>query len=194
MEDEKYQDITFRPDSNTSRISHLLYVPGFPELVLESDNFGAGTSSLVWSQSSRKLSRPVGLSEKDEYLREFRVSKILDGVGRGFDPNAFPPVLSFIPSPGNIGQGVPRLDVSVSIDGSLTLKIIDDENSSTFFPNDRFTVRYGSSVSGVDFFQSYKYAETNKTFNSGVLGFLAEWILSCPPDHISRRCQWKKPG
>ena len=173
MEDEKYQDVTFRPDSNTSRISHLLYVPGFPELILETDNYGAGKSSLVWSQEARQLSRIPGRSEEEEYDLEYRDSKWLHGIGRGFDPDGLPPVLSFIPDPGNFGNTVPRVNVQVLVDGSLALSIIDDENTSTFFPNDRFTVRYESMVSGVDFYQSYKYAETNKTFNSGVR---ASWL------------------
>ncbi len=171
MEDKKYQDVSFRPDANSSRISSIVYIPGFPELVLESDNFGAGKSSLVWSQESQVLSRDA-LSIEAEYFKEYRGTKILTGIGRGFDPNGLPPVLTFIPDAGNFGMNTPRLDVRVSVDGSLILEIIDDENTSTFFPNDRFTVRYSSNVSGVDFYQSDRYAETNKTFDSGVL---ASW-------------------
>ena len=168
MEDERYQDLSFRTDANSSRISHLLYIPGFPDLTLVSDNFGAGTSSLVWSQESQKLSRVAGLSVEEEFDLEYLSTKRLDGIGRGFDPNGLPPVLTFIPHPENFGKTVPHVDLNVSIDGSLSLRIIDDENTSTFFPNDRFTVRYDSSVSGVDFYQSYRYSDTNKTYGSGV--------------------------
>ncbi|MDA7790543.1 hypothetical protein N8988_00625 [Opitutales bacterium] len=168
MEDERYQDLSFRTDANSSRISHLLYIPGFPDLTLVSDNFGVGTSSLVWSQESQKLSRVAGLSVEEEFDLEYLSTKRLDGIGRGFDPNGLPPVLTFIPHPENFGKTVPHVDLNVSIDGSLSLRIIDDENTSTFFPNDRFTVRYDSSVSGVDFYQSYRYSDTNKTYGSGV--------------------------
>ena len=67
--------------------------------------------------------------------------------------------------------------LEVLVDGSLALSIMDDENTSTFFPNDRFTVRYESMVSGVDFYQSYKYAETNMTFNSGVRAYVVKWNI-----------------
>ena len=114
----------------------------------------------------KRLSRVSGLS-LEEFDWEYRTTKRLDGIGRGFDPNGLPPTFTFIPHPDNFGKTVPRVDLNVSVDGSLTLEIIDDENTSTFFPNDRFTVRYDSSVSGVDFYQSYRYSDTNKTYGSG---------------------------
>ena len=42
MEDQKLQDSTFRPDANISRISQLLYVPGFPQLTLKQINMVQG--------------------------------------------------------------------------------------------------------------------------------------------------------
>ena len=49
MEDKKLQETTFRPRTEPTRITQTIYVPGFPELTLESDNLGKGISSLVWS-------------------------------------------------------------------------------------------------------------------------------------------------
>src|SRR6056300_1797026 len=59
MEDQGYQESTFRPEANKARVSQLVYVPGFPELTLETDNGGLGKSRLVWSRESRLLSRPA---------------------------------------------------------------------------------------------------------------------------------------
>ena len=84
MEDQKLQDSTFRPDSNISRISQILYLPGFPQLTLETDQYGAGRSSLVWAPEARRLSRPAeDLNTAEEYDREYRVLKELEGIGRG---------------------------------------------------------------------------------------------------------------
>ena len=44
MEDKNSQEITFRPDTNQSLVSRFLYLPGFPDLILQSDDFG-------WSKS-----------------------------------------------------------------------------------------------------------------------------------------------
>jgi len=173
MEDKNYQDMTFRTDANQTRVTHILYVPGFPELKLVSDNFGFGKSTLVWSELSRQLSRPLELqSDLEEYDYEYRVAKTLEGIGRGFDPQGPPPQLVIVPGLKNIGQAKPRLDVNVSVDGSLTLKIIDDENTSTYFPSDSFTIRYSSTLSGVDFYKSYQFSETNETYGAGEL---ASW-------------------
>ena len=57
MEDEKYQDMTFRPESNSTLISRTIYVPGIPSLELEADRSGSGKSRLIWSLNSRKLSQ-----------------------------------------------------------------------------------------------------------------------------------------
>ena len=173
MEDKNYQDMTFRTDANQTRVTHILYVPGFPELKLVSDNFGFGKSTLVWSELSRQLSRPLELqSDLEEYDYEYRVTKTLEGIGRGFDPQGPPPQLVIVPDRKNIGRAKPRLDVNVSVDGSLTLRIIDDENTSTYFPSDSFTIRYSSTLSGVDFYKSYQFSETNETYGAGEL---ASW-------------------
>ena len=47
MEDQGYPESTFRPDADPTRVSQFVYVPGFPELTLEADNEGWGTSRLV---------------------------------------------------------------------------------------------------------------------------------------------------
>ena len=46
------------------------------------------------------------------------------------------------------------MSVEILVDGSLSLRIVDDLNTSKYFPHDRFLVRYSSSISGVDFMES----------------------------------------
>ena len=53
MEDEKFQDITFRPDSKPTAVSRSVYVSGFAPLTLQADGAGNGMSALVWSEGSR---------------------------------------------------------------------------------------------------------------------------------------------
>ena len=99
LEDIKLQESTFRPQADPYRISQVLYVPGFPELTLETDNLGRGISSLVWTLESRNLARPSAqLNAEDEFLQEF-YNKRLEGIGRGFDPAGDLPNLVFIPDP-----------------------------------------------------------------------------------------------
>jgi len=74
MEDQKFQESTFRPEANPSRISQFVYVPGFPELILETDSGGIGRSTLVWSRDARKRSIPEGST------------KAIQGIGRGLIP------------------------------------------------------------------------------------------------------------
>ena len=50
MEDEKFQDITFRPDSKPTAVSRSVYVSGFAPLTLQADGAGNGMSALVWSE------------------------------------------------------------------------------------------------------------------------------------------------
>ena len=83
LEDIKLQESSFRPQADPYRISQVLYVPGFPELTLETDNLGRGISSLVWTLESRNLARPSAqLNAEDEFLQEF-YNKRLEGIGRG---------------------------------------------------------------------------------------------------------------
>ena len=172
MEDKQFRESTFRPEEDKQRVSQILYVPGFPELVLETDNSGQGISSLVWSQHARDLSRPSDPkgSAISEYDQEFRLRKKLDGIGKGFDPNGPVPQLIFVPGIDNISKVTPNVSVEILVDGSLSLRIVDDLNTSKYFPHDRFLVRYSSSVSGVDFMESFLYSESNVTFGSGSLG------------------------
>ena len=172
MEDKQFRESTFRPEEDKQRVSQILYVPGFPELVLETDNSGQGISSLVWSQHARDLSRPSDPkgSATSEYDQEFRLRKKLDGIGKGFDPNGPVPQLIFVPGIDNISKVTPNVSVEILVDGSLSLRIVDDLNTSKYFPHDRFLVRYSSSVSGVDFMESFLYSESNVTFGSGSLG------------------------
>jgi hypothetical protein len=170
MEDQKLQESSFRPDANISRISQILYLPGFPQLTLETDQHGAGRSSLVWAPAARRLSRPAeNLSTREEFDQEYRVLKQLEGIGRGFDPDPSspPPELTFVPDPNNVGITPPNIEVKVLVDGSLLLRIIDDENTSKYFPQDKFYVFHNSEISGVDFVETYLYSESNQTFASG---------------------------
>ncbi|MDA8805939.1 InlB B-repeat-containing protein [Opitutales bacterium] len=167
LEDIKLQESSFRPQADPYRISQVLYVPGFPELTLETDNLGRGISSLIWTLESRNLARPSAqLNAEDEFLQEF-YNKRLEGIGRGFDPAGDPPELIFIPDPDNLSTSKPNLTVAINVDGSLTLQIVDDDNTTVFFPGDRFTIIYNNSISGVDFFESYYFSESNSTINYG---------------------------
>jgi hypothetical protein len=197
MEDLEGEESTFRPDANSTRVSQLVYLPGFPELLIETDNEGPASSNLVWSEESRELSRahsfdlspfrpnyegqsygwhgvPEETDSVADYLEEFdleyRLKKELQGIGRGFDPNGPTPELTFIPHPDNLGIAEPNVRVTVLIDGSLSLQIIDDENTSNYFPNDQFYVRYSVNYADVDFFESNLYSKSHKTFGSGVMG------------------------
>ena len=159
LEDRKFQDSTFRPDSNIARVSDNLYVPGFPELYLETDERGAGVSRLIWAKSSRELSRTnfALLSEEDE-----NETKTLEGIGGGFKSGAVPE-LTFIPGIQNSNTVLPNIKTTILLDGSLQLEIIDDENTTAFNPNDRFTVIYSSNVQGVNFHESYQFSESGKS-------------------------------
>ncbi len=204
MEDNEFEETTFRPEANRTRVSQLLYLPGFPELVMETDNSGPGSSNLVWSREARKFSRghseftdtfapeysddpvfghgvtPHEATEENkptsEYLGEFdleyRMKKELRGIGRGFDPKGPVPELTFIPHPDNISLVEPRVIVRVLLDGSLSLQIIDDENTTNYYPQDRFTVMHSVNLAGLDFFESNLYSKSSETFWSGAL---ASW-------------------
>ena len=68
-------------------------------------------------------------------------------------------------------------------DGSMALMIVDDENTSRYYPGDKFTVRFSSVVEGQDFFESYLYTESNQSFDSGVL---ASWGYDASEANRSR--------
>ena len=164
MEDRKFQELTFRPDSNLSRVSDVLYVPGFSDLVMETDNRGAGKSRLIWSSDSRKKSRPhpdnmVAPNPTNEFEYE---QKILEGIGGGFKQGVTPELI-FIPDPSNLSGAMPNVSTTVLVDGSLKLMIVDDENTTAFNPGDRFTVSYSSNVQGVDFREYFQFSESNES-------------------------------
>ncbi len=171
MEDKHLQESTFRPESNQSRISQVLYIPGIPELTLETDGAGIGKSKLIWSPHSRMLSRHPGRKTAEEEFNLEYGDKKLAGIGKGFEHGKVPE-LKFLPASTNFGKARPNVSVSVNLDGSLNLEIVDDENTSSYYPQDRFRVVYSSEVVGVDFFESYLFSESNNTFGSGVM---ASW-------------------
>jgi hypothetical protein len=159
LEDQKFQESTFRPKNNPTRVSQFVYVPGFPDLELEADNYGKGQSTLLWSFEARDLTR-----ESSGPL-----DKILMGVGRGFNPALDAPELTIIPHPDNQVKITPNINVNVLVDGSLKLEIIDDENTTQYFPGDKFTITYSSTITGIDFLESDLFSESNQSFQSGVL-------------------------
>ena len=152
MEDENFQESTFRPSSNPERVSQILYVPGFEPLRLESDNYGYGKSKLVWSKESRSMSRANGI--RSGQLQELHERKILDGIGAGFRSGETPEI-TIVPDSRNTTAGIPNISTIVLVDGSLRISIIDDVNTSAFNPNDQFTVHYSSTINGVDFVEDY---------------------------------------
>ena len=47
--------------------------------------------------------------------------------------------------------------------------IIDDENTSKYYPGDRFSVSFRSVSNDINFMESHLYSESNQTFLSGSL-------------------------
>ncbi|MFL2927326.1 MAG: immunoglobulin-like domain-containing protein [Opitutales bacterium] len=166
MEDENFQESTFRSDGNGSTVTEVLYVPGIPNLTMETDGRGSGNSRLIWTADSRLLSRPsTAMSVTDEYNYE---QKTLEGIGAGFRQGEMPQ-LTVVPSPSNISSASPKLITTVMIDGSLKIEIVDDENTTAFYPNDQFTLHYSSSITGVDFREDFLYSRSRNSSWSGTL-------------------------
>ena len=157
MEDENLQDLALRPDSDPTLYSRTLYVPGFTPVVLETDNRGKGRSRLVWSGSSRQEARFFWTDELKE----------LGGLGGGFQGDSSAINLNIEPHPANTSFGIPNIQPQIEIDGTLSLFIIDDVNSSTFDPDDRFTVSYSSFISGIDFSDKYESTFLDNSFMGG---------------------------
>ena len=180
MEDEKFQDITFRPDSNPTAVSRSVYVSGFSPLTLQSDGAGNGMSALVWSEGSRtyhsSLSQGISLDKE------------LHGIGAGFkasDETMINQLIRIEPYASNTGKGEPSLTATVStVDGSLSIGINDTVKSSTFDINDKFTVSYASTISGIDFSQDFDYLDSNNSYwggNRGVNTAETVYTLSLSP-------------
>ena len=170
MEDRKFQDISFRPDSNLTRVSDFVYVPGFTDLLLETDARGAGVSRLVWSEQARQLSRPHPDNLINTLQTEIEYEqKILEGIGKGFVHGGSTPELIVLPHEGNSNDVPPNIEVTVLQDGSLKLVIIDDVNTTAYNPSDRFTISYSSSIQGVDFKEFFKASETGQSDWGGYL-------------------------
>ena len=166
MEDENFQESTFRSDGNGSTVTEVLYVPGIPELSIETDGRGSGNSRLIWTASSRLLSKPSTLmSTTVEYNYE---QKTLEGIGAGFRQGETPQ-LTMVPNPTNTSSASPKLITSVMIDGSLKIEIVDDENTTAFYPNDQFTLHYSSTISGVDFREDFLFSQSKNSSWAGTL-------------------------
>jgi hypothetical protein len=162
MEDENFQETTFRPESNSTHVTEVLYVPGLSDIVMESDQRGQGISRMIWTREAKALARPSNQAVNESTV-EF---KRLEGVGAGFQQGTTPE-LTIIPDPENSSSGIPKLSVEVLVDGSLALEIIDDVNTTKFNSNDRFIVSYGSSISGVDFREDYIFSLSDDDLWSG---------------------------
>lgn len=162
MEDERYQEMTFRPDSNMSLVSKTLYIPGFSSLSLETDRRGFGKSRLIWSSESRARGRTATPNNPPDSF------KVLEGIGGGF-ANGQPIHLALDPDPANTSRAVPKIDYNVSVDGTLKLTIVDDQNSSIFDAEDRFTLRYASpiNITGIDFTEDFRFDDVNQSFWGG---------------------------
>ena len=62
---------------------------------------------------------------------------------------------------------MPDVNHTVLVDGSLRLDIdYSKPESSMFDPNDRFTVKFASSIniSGVDFFEDFQFEDLDHSF------------------------------
>jgi hypothetical protein len=164
MEDENFQESTFRPEGFPNLVSQTLYVPGMPELTLESDNFGYGKSKLIWSAQSRDHSRFSGMMTA--FQEEATERKILEGIGAGFQ-NGESPELVIVPNADNTSFVRPNVQAIGLIDGSLRLQIIDDLNTSSYNLGDKFTVYFSSSVSGVNFVEDYVHSLSSQTSWAG---------------------------
>ena len=81
MEDKNFQESTFRTEANSTHVTEVLYVPGLPNLVLESDQRVPVVSRMVWSRESRDLARPSNpvVNEANEEIKR------IEGVGLGFN-------------------------------------------------------------------------------------------------------------
>jgi hypothetical protein len=166
MEDMLFQESTFRPSAEPTKVSQVLYVPGMPDLILETDNRGIGRSTLVWSAQARSLAKPPrSVTASQEYQEEL---KMIQGIGAGFQNEERPQII-INPFPSNTSSAVPNLTVVGQSDGSLTLTIVDDENTTNFNPNDRFTVTYSSSLSGIDFFEDFMHSSSETSSWQGTL-------------------------
>ena len=97
------------------------------------------------------------LWEDYEYRLEM---KRLEGIGVGFRPDETP-MLSVVPHPENSSNAVPEFSIEVNNDGSLNIQILDTPQSTSFNPQDKFTVLLSSSIQGVDFREDYIFSESD---------------------------------
>ena len=111
----------------------------------------------MWSGSARDVARFFW----SDPLKE------LGGLGGGFYGDSAAINLNIEPHPSNTSFGIPNIQPQIEIDGTLSLFIIDDVNSSTFDPDDRFTVSYSSSISGIDFSDKYESTFLDNSFMGG---------------------------
>ena len=158
LEDENFQDIALRPNSNPTLFSQTLYVPGFDPITLETDNRGNGRSRLVWGQEAREMSR-FSTTGKN-------VLKEIEGIGGGFELGKDYQFKVFAAST-NTSQGIPNFSYQILSDGTISFTIIDDATSSIFDPTDRFTISFSSTVSGVDFTNTTGEGIMNNSFWGG---------------------------
>ena len=153
--DKNFQESTFRTESNHTHVTEVIYIPGMPELVMESDQRGQGVSRMIWSREARAMARPKDTSNEDtEELKE------IHGVGFGFRQNTNPELI-VTPDLQNTSSLLPKFVANVLEDGTLSIRILDDENSKSH-SNDRFTISYSSSISGIDFREDYPFSQSDE--------------------------------
>jgi hypothetical protein len=156
-EDKFMQESTFRPETNATHVSEVIYVPGLPELIMESDQAGPSVSTMVWSLSSRQIARPnESLSRSVERAQEL---KRIEGVGIGFQQGVSPNLI-ILPHPENTSFALPKLNIEVNLDSSLNLTIIDDGETTSFNTEDKFTIVCSSTLNGIDFYEDYLFSHS----------------------------------
>ena len=74
----------------------------------------------------------------------------MEGIGAGFEFGSQPELI-ITPGSGEFRQRMPKMNVTVNLDGSLNLEIIDDVETTLFNPGDKFTVGFATTVSGLIF-------------------------------------------
>jgi hypothetical protein len=177
MEDENFQDLALRPNSDYTLNSRTIYVPGFDPITLETDNLGKGRSRLIWSTEAQKSSK---FSSNPQ--------KILEGVGGGFKSSDVIE-LTIKSHRSNTTLAVPKIQTDVLSDGTLRLSIIDDDNTSIFDPDDRFSVSYSGVITGIDFTNKFSEGFIDQSFfggNKGSIDSFAEnndsYVLTLSPN------------
>ena len=104
-------------------------------------------SKMEWSLESRRLGRP-GTKQK------------LEGIGAGFKYGSSTPELFITPGPENKGVNLPKLNVTINLDGSLNLELITTEIPPNLTPK---TPLRSSAPSGVNFREDFQFGDSENS-------------------------------